>query len=182
MFEVRAKVKLGSLSPDALSVELYVGPSDRQGELADPVVIPLLQEGAASNGTATYSGAYLPRGASMELIRACFQKLLRQAEPGELLTVHNLVERRRHRMSPLLARHPRCYSPDPCPEGRVTPVLLRLCERWGESLLDDVMRDLAAACDRSQGTPKPEVPLARERRECLPGRSHGSRVSAPARE
>ncbi len=63
VFEVRAKVKLGSLAPEAVSVELYVGPSDRKGDLAEPVVIPLLRESAVSNGTATYSGAYLPKGA-----------------------------------------------------------------------------------------------------------------------
>ena len=63
VFEVRAKVKLGSIAPEDVSVELYVGPSDRKGELDDPVVIPLLREGAVSNGTATYTGAYLPKGA-----------------------------------------------------------------------------------------------------------------------
>jgi hypothetical protein len=63
VFEVRAKVRLGSLAPEAISVELYVGPSDRKGELEEPVVIPLLREGDVSNGTATYTGAYLPRGA-----------------------------------------------------------------------------------------------------------------------
>ncbi|HEX5139069.1 MAG TPA: alpha-glucan family phosphorylase [Planctomycetota bacterium] len=63
VFEVRAKVRLGSLAPEAISVELYVGPSDRKGELSDPVVIPLLREGDVADGTATYTGAYLPRGA-----------------------------------------------------------------------------------------------------------------------
>jgi phosphorylase/glycogen(starch) synthase len=63
VFEVRAKVRLGSLPPESVSVELYVGPSDRKGELSDPVVIPLLREGDVSNGTAMYRGAYLPKGA-----------------------------------------------------------------------------------------------------------------------
>ncbi len=63
VFEVRAKVRLGAISPDLISVELYVGPADRKGELEEPVVIPLLREGEVTNGTATYTGAYLPRGA-----------------------------------------------------------------------------------------------------------------------
>jgi phosphorylase/glycogen(starch) synthase len=63
VFEVRAKVKLGALSPEEVSVELYVGPADAKGELEDPVVIPLLREGEVTDGAATYTGAYLPRGA-----------------------------------------------------------------------------------------------------------------------
>jgi len=63
VFEVRARVRLGSLSPDAIAVELYVGPTAADGELHDPVVIPLLRDGDVKDGTAEYTGAYLPRGA-----------------------------------------------------------------------------------------------------------------------
>ena len=38
------------------------------------------------------------------------------------------------------------------------------------------MRDLVAARDGGQGTPKAEVPLAVERLELLLGRSHGSGI------
>jgi alpha-glucan phosphorylase-like protein len=63
VFEVRARVKLGSLPPEAVAVELYVGPVDVTGELRQPVVIPLLRDGDARDGVAEYAGAFLPQGA-----------------------------------------------------------------------------------------------------------------------
>jgi len=62
-FEVRARVRLGSLRPDDVAVELYVGPADRAGELTEPVTIPLLLDGDPTDGVAEYTGSYLPRGA-----------------------------------------------------------------------------------------------------------------------
>lgn len=62
-FEVQARVRLGSLKPEDLQVELYVGPATPAGELKDPVVIPLLLEGEPKDGVASYRGTYLPRGA-----------------------------------------------------------------------------------------------------------------------
>ncbi|MHC4135747.1 MAG: alpha-glucan family phosphorylase [Planctomycetota bacterium] len=63
VFEVRARVKLGSLPPEAVAVELYVGPVGVAGELREPVVIPLLRDGDAQDGVAEYAGAFLPQGA-----------------------------------------------------------------------------------------------------------------------
>lgn len=63
VFEVRAQVALGTLKPEDLAVELYVGPAGPTGELTDPVVIPLIRDGEAKDGVAEYTGAYLPRGA-----------------------------------------------------------------------------------------------------------------------
>jgi phosphorylase/glycogen(starch) synthase len=62
VFEVRARVQPGSLSPEELSVELYIGPLDENGELKDPVVIPLLRDGVKDDGAAEYTGTYLPSG------------------------------------------------------------------------------------------------------------------------
>jgi len=63
VFEVRAQVQLGPLRPDEVEVELYIGPANPAGDLVDPVVIPLLREGDAKEGVASFVGAYLPRGA-----------------------------------------------------------------------------------------------------------------------
>jgi starch phosphorylase len=63
VFEVRARVQLGGVAPEDLSVELYVGRNDPAGNLDEPVVIPLLLDGDVRDGVAQYSGAYLPRGA-----------------------------------------------------------------------------------------------------------------------
>jgi hypothetical protein len=63
VFEARARVHLGSLPPDDLAVELYVGPVDPAGKLREPVVIQLLPDGEAEDGGALFSGAYLPSGA-----------------------------------------------------------------------------------------------------------------------
>jgi len=63
VFEVHARVRLGDLEPDELAVELYVGPVNPSGELAEPVVIPLMRDGDVVDGVAEYSGAYLPSGA-----------------------------------------------------------------------------------------------------------------------
>ncbi|MHC4341076.1 MAG: alpha-glucan family phosphorylase, partial [Planctomycetota bacterium] len=63
VFEVRARVHLGSLPADDLTVELYVGPVDPAGKLRKPVVIQLLPDGEAEDGGALFSGAYLPSGA-----------------------------------------------------------------------------------------------------------------------
>ena len=62
-FEIQARVRLGSLKPDDLQVELYVGPATTAGELRDPVTIPLILSGEPKDGIATYTGAYLPRAA-----------------------------------------------------------------------------------------------------------------------
>ena len=62
VFEVRARVRLGPLAPDELAVELYVGRSE-DGDLVEPVVIPLLQDGETNGGTAEFAAAYMPRGA-----------------------------------------------------------------------------------------------------------------------
>ncbi len=56
-----------------------------------------------------------------------------------------LAQRCRLRASPLLARHPNRYSPDPGSEGRVAPVCLPSCERSRERLLDDVVREFVTA-------------------------------------
>jgi len=63
VFEVHARVRLGGLTPEELAVELYVGPVNPAGELAEPVVIPLMRDGDVTGGVAEYSGAYLPSGA-----------------------------------------------------------------------------------------------------------------------
>jgi len=63
VFEVRARVRLGALAPEDLSVELYVGTTNPEGDLVEPVVIPLLQSGEVSNGSVEYVAAYMPGGA-----------------------------------------------------------------------------------------------------------------------
>ena len=65
-FEVRARVSLGNLSPDQIRVELYVGQTDDADELIEPVVVTLVrtgESGGTENGTAEFSGGFMPTGA-----------------------------------------------------------------------------------------------------------------------
>jgi len=62
-FEVRARVALGDLAPDQVRVELYVGHANDAEELVDPVVVPLARTGETDNGTAEFSGGFMPTGA-----------------------------------------------------------------------------------------------------------------------
>ncbi|MGQ0614542.1 MAG: alpha-glucan family phosphorylase [Planctomycetaceae bacterium] len=63
VFEARAQVRLGTLKPDEVAVELYIGPVGQDGVLRDPVVITLMRDGEPKDGVALFHGAYLPRGA-----------------------------------------------------------------------------------------------------------------------
>jgi len=66
VFEVNVRVHLGSLQPDEISAELYVGAADPAGDLLEPTVISLLRnDKETEDGTAVYTGAYLPQGAGV---------------------------------------------------------------------------------------------------------------------
>ncbi|MEE8104732.1 MAG: alpha-glucan family phosphorylase [Planctomycetota bacterium] len=62
-FEVRARVQLGTLEPDEVAVELYVGPAGPTGELREPSVVPLLLNERDGDGIALYAGGYRPKSA-----------------------------------------------------------------------------------------------------------------------
>ena len=69
VFEVSVRVQLGSLEPDDVAAELYVGASDPAGQLIEPTVIALLREEEESeqsdDGATVYTGAYLPQGSGV---------------------------------------------------------------------------------------------------------------------
>ncbi len=54
--QVRAQVHLGSLTPDDVIVELYVGRVDTQGEIVDGVAVPMQSEGKETDAIYGYTG------------------------------------------------------------------------------------------------------------------------------
>ncbi len=54
--EVEARVRLGSLSPDDVRVELWYGPLDADGEIEDGRAVELLSRGPAGPGNWVYEG------------------------------------------------------------------------------------------------------------------------------
>ncbi len=63
VLEVRARIRLGQLTAEDVTVELFIGRSGEKGALVHPVVIALQRDGEVKEGVAHYAGAYLPRGA-----------------------------------------------------------------------------------------------------------------------
>ena len=53
-FCVRSRVHLGTVSPDDVEVQLYLGRTTSKGTIADPSVFVMSPEGDADNGTYTY--------------------------------------------------------------------------------------------------------------------------------
>ena len=62
-FEVRATVHLGDLTADDIAVELYVGQSNTEEELVDPIVVPLKRTSENGDDPVEYTGGYMPTGA-----------------------------------------------------------------------------------------------------------------------
>jgi starch phosphorylase len=54
--QVRAQVHLGSLAPEDVIVELYVGRVDTQGEIVEGIAVPMQSEGKESDGIYGYTG------------------------------------------------------------------------------------------------------------------------------
>ena len=56
-FEVQAKLRLGKLTPGDVSVELYLGPVDASGEIADPKIVPLTFREEVESGAYIYEAS-----------------------------------------------------------------------------------------------------------------------------
>jgi starch phosphorylase len=55
-FPVRARVRLGSLTPQDVAVQLYYGPLDAQRRVAEPRTAPMSATGAPQDGLHEYAG------------------------------------------------------------------------------------------------------------------------------
>ena len=64
LLHVRARVALGSLSPDEVEVQLYLGRLGASGELDTGGAVPMLSIGQASGGTHLFEANGVPCGAS----------------------------------------------------------------------------------------------------------------------
>lgn len=58
--EVRAYLKLGRITPGDISVELYQGPLDARGEIAQPRINPMLPTGQVQGDVVEFSGTIAP--------------------------------------------------------------------------------------------------------------------------
>ena len=56
----RARVRLGSIRPDEVAVELYLGRLDSRSEIKDPVAIPMEAEGEAPDGSHIFAASEVP--------------------------------------------------------------------------------------------------------------------------
>jgi starch phosphorylase len=56
-FEVQAQLQLGDLTPEDVSVELYLGPVDASGEIIDPKIVPLIFKEKTDTGTYIYQAS-----------------------------------------------------------------------------------------------------------------------------
>jgi starch phosphorylase len=56
----RARVRLGSIRPDEVAVELYLGRLDSRSEIKDPVAIPMEAEGEAPDGSHIFVASEVP--------------------------------------------------------------------------------------------------------------------------
>jgi starch phosphorylase len=57
---VRARLRLGALTPDQVAVELYVGRLDADGELTDAYAIPMQAADQGSGGAWVFEGTTVP--------------------------------------------------------------------------------------------------------------------------
>src|SRR5664280_282454 len=57
---VRARIQLGSLTPEQVAVELYVGRLDADGELTEPYTIPMQAAGEGGGGSWTFEAVTVP--------------------------------------------------------------------------------------------------------------------------
>jgi glycogen phosphorylase len=57
---VRARLRLGSLSPADVTVELYLGALDAAGEIVEPAAFPMRHTASAGNGEYTFEAAGVP--------------------------------------------------------------------------------------------------------------------------
>jgi starch phosphorylase len=55
--EVHAKIRLGALTPSDVEVQLFHGPVDSLGEIAQPHALPMSPNGSADHGVVVYHGA-----------------------------------------------------------------------------------------------------------------------------
>jgi starch phosphorylase len=57
---VRARVRLGALSPEHVTVELYLGALDAAGELTQPATFPMRHTASPGNGEQIFEAAGVP--------------------------------------------------------------------------------------------------------------------------
>jgi starch phosphorylase len=58
--KVRASVRLGSLAPEDVAVELYIGRVDAKGEIVDAVAVPMVKSDQAGDRVAVFETAGVP--------------------------------------------------------------------------------------------------------------------------
>jgi len=60
LLTVRARLQLGALSPDDLTVELYLGALDAKGELIQPAAFPMSHAAGSGNGEHIFEATHVP--------------------------------------------------------------------------------------------------------------------------